>query len=471
MNRLRSLAILAFILMSLQANGTTDATAKPRPSGATAVISLTDTGINPYHVTFRDDSPRAFQHPSTYIPGYPKSATALRLSLHEKDYRTAVTKDCERIWSKVEEGKLYWFPGTRIVGAITFSYKTGDPCSEAHHSGFILDSDGHGTMTASRAASSEYGACPTCRIVSIQFSASLFEKQEAIDSISWAAANSSWIDAQSNSWAPFVPGWEPTGAAEMVVGDPELIRTVEEVSKTHLAFWSSGNGAAHRAGAVGHPTLLTPHLTPSAISVGGHDSGYLTTWTGFPPLVVSDACESWAAYPQEIEKSADNVGMGTSAATPFAAGGALKVLIEARRLLGDEDTGVSKGVVARGPKELVARGPLSDGKFTFGEWKRLVLVSATPRPVAQREDGPTCGVKPTSTRTLYAASPVKWADVPSAYPEYLHIGYGAVDDPALKLAFGVLRGTEEPPDRTPTDAYFEKDHQVRETTYGVWSTP
>lgn len=47
---------------------------------------MVDTGINPYHREFRDRTTRAYEHPSTYIPGYPKKAKALRLSLKEAPF-------------------------------------------------------------------------------------------------------------------------------------------------------------------------------------------------------------------------------------------------------------------------------------------------------------------------------------------------------------------------------------------------
>ncbi len=440
-------------------------------TGSNAVVAILDSGINPYHTTFQDDSPLAKKHPSTYIPGYPKDAIALRLSLGEEKYWDAVKKDCERIWSKIVPGKLYWFPGTKIVGAVTFSPQIQMDCKEAEPSedSHILDEGGHGTMTASRAASNEYGACKECRIVAVQFSLNGFNKDDAIQAISWAADNADWIDLQSNSWGPLTPGWEPTGQGQLVTANPEVVRAVEEVSRKHLAFWASGNGALFRWGALGHPTPITPHLTPSAIMVGGHDSGYVATWPGFPPHIVSDACNCWAAYHQEKAKSDATVGSGTSSATPFAAGGAARILLEARRILGDTSTGVSKDVVASGRKGVVSKGPLADGQLTLEEWKRLVFVSATPRPKAQYEDGPPCGVL--DGLVLYSATPVKWSDVPPQYPEYLHIGYGAVDDPAVALAFDILRGKSEPPDRSQTDSYFALDHSVRETTYGVWSQP
>ncbi|MFN2389359.1 MAG: S8 family serine peptidase [Actinomycetota bacterium] len=470
---------VAVAALAIAANGawagsdTTPRRTPDRGSGASAVVAIMDSGINPYHTTFQDDSPLARKHPSTYISGYPKDAIALRLSLDEETYWEAVKKDCERVWDKIEPGKLYWFPGTKIIGAVTFSPQIEIDCKEAKPSenvdGRIIDAGGHGTMTASRAASNEYGACTECRIVAVQFSLSGFNKDDAIDAIRWGAKNSDWIDLQSNSWGPIAPLWEPTGQGQLMTANPQLVRAVEDVSRRHLAFWASGNGALFRWGALGHPTPITPHLTPSAIMVGGHDSGYVASWPGFPPHIVSDACNCWAAYHQEKAKSAATVGSGTSSATPFAAGGAARILLEARRILDDPSTGVSGGVVARGRKGVVARGPLADGKLTLEEWKRLVFVSATPRPKAQREDGPPCGV--VDGLVLYSATPVKWSDVPPQYPEYLHIGYGAVDHPAVARAVKILEGTIQPPDRSATDAYFERDRSIRETTYGAWSRP
>jgi hypothetical protein len=434
-----------------------------------AVVAIMDSGINPYHATFRDDSKLARRHPSTYIPNYPKDAIPLRLSLNESKYWEAVKKDCERVWSKVKTGRLYWFPGTKIIGAITFAPLEPINCHAPEPAAFgrILDSDGHGTMTASRAASNEYGACSECRVVAVQFSLNALNKQDAMDSIGWAAKNAAWIDAQSNSWGPLLPAWEPTGAGQLTTANPEVVRKVEEVSRAHLAFWASGNGAAFRFGAAGHPTLLSPHMTPSALIVGGHDSGYVAAWPGFPPHVVSDACSSWAAYHDQMEKSAEDVGGGTSAATPFAAGGAVQILLEARRILGDDETGIDGKVVAQGKSGRVVNGPLADGKLTLAEWRRVLLVTATPRPRGQDEDGPPCG----ATSTPYNATPVKWTDVPAGYPEYLQIGYGSVDDDSLKLAFSVLAGRTDLPDRSATDRFFEQDRMLRETLYEVWSKP
>lgn len=472
--RVALLSIIALIALPVTA---ASAGTKPKSrliaqSGfnARSVVSFIDTGINPYHKVFRDNSARAKRHPSTYLPDFPKNAEALRLTFDAPNYWEAVKADCERVWSKVKPGKLYWFPGTKIVGGITFEPSTPIDCKAAkpQAGGHILDANGHGTMVASRAAATQYGACKECLIVSVQFPGAVNlldpsgSTEPSVAAIEWAAKNSNWIDAQSNSWGPIVPAWEPSGQAGIITSNPELVRSIEKVSRKHLAFWASGNGALFRGGVAGHPTLLSPHLTPSAIIVGGHDSGYVNTWPGFPPHVVSDSCSSWAAFRDEYDKSAEDVGGGTSGATPFAAGGAGRILVEARSILRDNSTGVDGGIVARGKAGVVDKGPLKDGKFTMTEWKDLLFKTASSRPKAQHEDGPTCEAG------LYGPTPIKWTDVPEDYPEYAHIGYGAIDAQSHALAAKVLNGKSDVPDRSDTDAYFELDQLARSALHEVF---
>ena len=426
--------------------------AKAEP-GPTAVIALNDTGINPYHRVFRDDSSMAYRHPSTYIPGFPEDAEAMHLSLDENNYRAAVRKDCE-LWKRVDPEKLYWFPGTKVIGGITFDPAANGACM----SGRILDVDGHGTMTASRAAATGYGACPDCRIVAIQG----FD-----EGVRWAADNAHWIDVQTNSWGPTVPAWTPRGEGSVTMNSPGFVRLVESAARKHLSFWASGNGAATRLGVLGHPTIIDPRMTPSIVMVGGYDSGYINLWPGFPPHVVADSCSSWAAFHNRIEESNHNVGGGTSAASPYAAGSAAGILLEARRLLGDNDTGIDKSVAAEGAA--TSDGPLADGRFRVDEWKSLLFKTATPRPKGERTDGSVCG--PVEGLVLHSSTPVRWSDVPDGYPEYLHIGYGATDSAARELTFDVLAGRSALPDREATDRYFEADGIARGALHEVFRGP
>jgi hypothetical protein len=263
--------------------------------------------------------------------------------------------------------------------------------------------------------------------------------------------------------------WSPAGGG-LFTSSPDFLRKVEGAARKHLAFWASGNGAATRGGVLGHPTVIDPRMTPpSIVMVGGHDSGYVNTWPDFPPHVVSDSCNSWAAYSNHMDESAETVGSGTSSATPFAAGGAAQILMQARAILGDEDTGVDGKVAASGGRGKVSGGPLADGRFTLEEWRRLLYSTATERPEGQYEDGPPCDA--VDGLVLYSATPVLWTDVPEQYPEYLHIGYGAVDRPALRRASSVLRGRADLPDRTEVDQFFAGIDPVRDAQYEVYTTP
>ena len=443
-------------------------------SAADAVVGLLDTGINPYHQVFRDTSARAYQYPGTYLPGYPADAQQLNLTLDAPNWKTAVKTDCA-LWRSLKPGQLYWIPGTRIVGAISFTPANTLKCSTGTLTGdsIVLDNQGHGTMTASRAASSAYGACRTCLIVSAQFPTTVdladpgSSLPPALAGIEWLGKNSTWIDAESHSWGPLVFGsWEPTGQAGVVTGNPQLARDAEASAKKHLAFWASGNGLGGREGLLGvPPTEMAAQHSPSVIPVGGEDSGYVTLWSGLPPLVVSDVCASWGAISNSMDQSGDSVGSGTSAATPFAAGGSAQLLLEARTILGDPSTGVHDGVVAQGPAGLVPSGPLADGVLTLAEWKDLLLKTASPRPKGQFEDGPPCD----TTAAPYNPEPVKWADVPAGFPEYLDIGYGAVDAEQRDLAYKVLRGEAPMPDRSQTDAFFAADGQARSGLHTVYT--
>lgn len=61
--------------------------------------------------------------------------------------------------------------------------------------------------------------------------------------------------------------------------------------------------------------------------------------------------------------------------------------------------------------------------------------------------------------------------MPEDYPEYLHIGYSAVDERAISRALEVLTGRTKLPDRSDVDAYFKLDEQVRGTLHHLFRRP
>lgn len=434
---------LVLLLALLAPAAPAGAQAAPEPH---VVAALVDTGINPYHAAFRDSSPLAYQHPSTYLPGYPADAEALHISLDAPSYEAAFEADFEVIWRRIENRKLYWIPGTRIVGAITMG------------GGQLIDNHGHGTMTSSRTAGSLHSLAPAARIVMVQGTSAA--------GVRWAA-DAGWIDVQSNSWGSLLPGPLP----------PATSAAFAYAASRHLVFAASGNGTGFIAGVAPNPTIAAATAAPGVITVGAHDNGRMTPWSGSPPLVVADGYGGYRAHHQSItEFGPSPYACCTSAASPYAAGGGAAVILEARRILGDTRTGVREGVVAEGPAQ--PRGPLEDGKLTLDELHFLLLHTAEALPTERPDDGLLhwlgAGREPEHVEwgpgaNPYCAGcytlPVSWSSVPGGPPWYAQIGYGAISDLSVASAARVLSGQAEMPARDAEDAFFAADAAVRDAVF------
>ena len=462
------LSLLAGALLSPAAG----AAPAPRPAGPASVVALIDTGINPYSPAFRDTSPLARRHPSTYLPGYPKDAIALELTL-DVPYEEAVERD-ENVWKSVRGGKLYWIPGTRIVGAISLG-AGGTSCPSpvavppvaaylqeqcAEHK--ILDDHGHGTMTASRAAGAPASLAPGARIVAVE--------GLGAGSVEWAA-DQGWIDVQSNSWISLVPPPAPSG----------VTAAFSSAAARMLTLAASGNGTAYLAGVAPTPSYLLSTAPPGVVLVGGHDNGKATLWAGSPPHVVADAYAGMTAIARSTEQMRpDPVACCTSAASPYAAGGAAALITEARRLLRSSGTGIRDGVVACGREGVVAKGPLADGVFTLQELKDLFLHTAEALPSEGRDDGDVHwagdprapdhvdmgpGANPFCVGCT--TTPLPWKALPEAADAYTMVGYGGINETSVERGFAVLRGEEDMPARPLADAQYEADQQLRSAFFSA----
>ncbi len=433
----------------------------------TAVVALIDTGVNPYNPAFRDRSALAYQHPSTYLRGFPRGAQALRLTL-DRDYDEAIARDAA-VWENVEPGELYWIPGTKIVGAISFG-GGGTNCprvpvppanilngSCVEHP--ILDDHGHGTMTASRATGTGTSLAPEARLVVVE--------GPSAKSVRWVA-DRGWIDVQSNSWLSLVP--QPLeGAAGGDVTD-----AFAYASARTLTLAASGNGTGFVLGGAPTPTYALSTAPPGVVLVGGHDNGRVTPWAGIPAHVVADAYAGMTAISTSREIRPDPVACCTSAASPYAAGAAAAVLLAARRAVRDTSLGVHGTVVARGRK--VGAGPLADGVLTLEEWRRVLFHTAEARPGEGKHDGLVHwagdprppdftqfgpGANPYCQGCLTA--PVSWGSVSPGLDLFPYVGYGALNERSVTLAVSVLRGAVPEPARAAEDADYQRDQQLRYT--------
>ena len=433
------------------------------------VVAHIDTGVNPYNKNFRDRSALAYKHPSTYIPGFPADADALRLHL-DMPYEKAFKAD-EDVWKLVRRGQLYWIPGTKIIGAISMGaggtscplvtfptvVATNDGTCSEH---VILDDAGHGSMTASRSTGVLTSLAPDARLVTIE--------GLGASSVKWAA-DQGWIDVQTNSWLSLVPPPVPSGVTDAFADAAARMPTLA----------ASGNGSAYVTGVAPTPTYLLSTAPPGVILVGGHDNGKTTLWAGAPPHVVADAYAGpTAIFNSSTEVRPDPISCCTSAASPYAAGGAAALIQEARRILGDRTTGVHDGILAQGRCGAVKKGPLADGDFTLEEFNDLFFHTAQPHPAEGEHDGLVhwAGDPRPPDYTEYGpggnpfcigctTTPVPWSQIPDEIDAYQFIGYGGINEFSVELGAQVLRGKANPLARDAADIQYELDQSIRELEF------
>lgn len=476
-----ALVVLVLAAQVVLGAGRAESAVTPR-----VVIAHIDSGINPYHEVFRDRSKLAYTHPSKYVPGYPKDAQALRLTLNAPSFEAAFKAD-RKIWEGLLTrwndpdgqasltGKVFWIPGTKIIAATRFSPGgTWCPVVDAvtlppavvHDCPDypILDDLGHGTMTSSRMGGRGTSLCPECRIVSIE--------GLGAEQVAWAAEQG-WIDVQTNSWGNLVP--HPVFWAADEASGGSFARDLEDAAKKHLVYFASGNGAAFALGWTTWPSQMGPTLVPGALWVGAHDNGKIAHWSGSPAHLVADGFKGLTAGNRSVKGlERSPFACCTSAASPYAASEGAAIILQARRLLGDGRIGFRGGVAARGRARGIKSGPLADGRLTLGELQMLVKHTAQARPQAGKHDGDAHWASGPSAPALVPFGPgdnaycegcwtlpVEWSAIPEDAPAYPLIGYGGANEFSLRTAFDVLRG-QAAPDRSEVDEFFASEAALRE---------
>ena len=418
------------------------------------VIALTDSGINPYHVDFR--APEFLHHPSSYIEGYPSTSQALDLSLDVADadgYDAARTSD-GGTWDEVRANRLYWFPGTRIIGG--YSVAAGGVAG-GYDEVRILDDQGHGTGTSSVAAGRYFGSNPNALIVMVE---GLGDAP-----LNWAASQP-WIDIVTNSWGPSLAGVS-TGS---VTGTRDATRRGQSI------LFSSGNGNRNtnssevwgpiqEATGIEDPckckipnsnaSFLSHNKGPSWIITVGAASpinGQSHWWHGVPVDVSSFGSKWRAADFNKVARSGNRDFGGTSCASPTTAGVLSAVILKAREALGDVSAGQKAGaVVAQAASGVTppATGPLADGKLTRLEAEEITIKSANPVPFDP--------VKATWDYAIYPTTPLY----------FTYQGYGIVDKGSKARALDVLMGNATITARPEVDAFIAQMDEARNRIYGA----
>ena len=413
------------------------------------VIAFVDSGINPYHEDFR--APEFVHHPSKYIEGYPADAQELPLSLDVADtdgYAAARDADDERL-TDLQRQKLYWIPGTRIIGG----YSMGAGGAGTYPERVVVDENGHGSGVASVAAGQLYGANPNALIVMVE--------GLGMTSTAWAASQP-WIDIVSNSWGPGLPGRVDLPAS--------VEATRQSTRRGQSMMFSAGNGMrntnssdvfpagqdpcrckipTHNATVTANGSGPSWHLTIGAVSPV---NGQAHWWHGVPVDAASFGSKWRAADAFGVKATESRDFGGTSCATPITAGVLSSVIEKARVVLGDTEAGQKTGgVVAQAApgRELPATGPLADGRLTRLEAEAITLKSAAPVAFNPNTYSWDFAVEPTTDRY------------------YVNQGYGVVDRNAKARALSVLVGEAVLPDRGEADTWMATTDRARDAYYGA----
>ena len=428
--------------------------AKRLASKSHVVIAVVDTGINPYHVAYR--RPEYAIHPSNYIEGFPKDAPALGLSFGAAEYTAARAADDGPVWGQVQERKLYWIPGTNIVGAYSVADYAGTPPGGLP-SRPIIDDDGHGTGTTSVSGGgalstkgAPYGSNPDALIVIVEGLGDA--------GVKWASEQP-WIDFISGSYGdaasvPCTDSGDATvdEAADLWCGREYRYTAPFVLRDGRTALFSAGNGLSRTGVAADRYSSLRPTSGPSwVVTVGAvsprneQDYGYHSI-----PVDISSYGLHWPAadpfsFSGEVEFG------GTSNATPVTAGVFSRALLAARRSLGDAVEGVhagpdGKGVPAYGPAG-IAKGLIADGVLARVELQDAVYKTAQPEEF----------------------NPETWTYDPVVVPNtplyYTQQGYGNANVAAALRAIEVIMGRAPMPNRSEVDAWIASIDSIRDSVY------
>ena len=362
------------------------AVAAPRVEGGiddATVVAVLDGGINPYHWDFLaskmpqhangtagDDLP--LQSPATdWLPGVAsagfKSFERIDLELDANDPDAGFGDEAPLNGRKPSApGNLnaYWFPDTKIIGAMSFA----DPGD------FWQGADAHGVGTTSSVVGNIHGTCPECLLFFVDYGHTAEQAEAAIE---WAESQP-WIDVISNSYGH-------GGAVPKIYAGSNTEAQRAAVERGQQIVFSAGNGVEN-AFAVTNPTSYSSQKGPDWIlTVGGvqpeEDGGGSYSGAGKPADVAGVANNYPNAYGATTVGGAGSGFGGTSNAAPTVAGLYARALYQARTTLRGPSKVQQDGVIATG--DPIACGPahagceLGDGRLTEPELRTRLLHAAT----------------------------------------------------------------------------------------------
>ena len=418
------------------------------------VIAMIDTGGNPYHVDFRDQT--RLVHPSTYLTGFPSTAKAAPLCFVDgtgtgpftyndnclASFSANITADA----STVAVNDLVWYPGTRLMSKSFAHTDVGTPPGVDSGGGDTLTS--HGSWVSSAAVGKKFGNCPECLLVILEG-----DTVDAIDDAYLWAAQQPWIDVITSSTSVGIIGVGLNPGIYPGFHDAAVAAT----NNGKIFLNAAGNGAGN-VGLAPTSTFVLGSSSPAAISVGASTSiGLASHWSDFPAEIMANGNSRGVA--ETASMSAETAVGGTSFSSPGAAGVLAKSLLEARGICKDYTEGVTgTGAVKNLLRNInatggcaVSTGPAANGILTRDELHEAFVKNAIP-PYDQLSTIP---------------GPIGWAK--NAYG-YVDLGNG-VGNGGLTIQPAVtasILGTQPIPVRSLEQFWY--DVVVREGQSFIWGS-
>jgi len=455
------------------------------------VVAVIDSGISPYHWDFlsskmpqatnsdRSDDLPLSQSPAKWLPGFPSTKSfagyhEMKLSLDGKDDVAKIAdlkaKDAAK-WAAVKNStpeaiNYYWFPGTKVIGAVSFGYaekvteavdKGTAPLPQVGYTYSPVYGTDHGLGTSSVSTGNIYGTCPECLIVHITAADTNATEQ----ALAWAESQP-WIDVVSNSYGLQTV---PTGAVrDGLYGGPVATQKAASERGQTIVF-SAGNGIENGFAAP-FSTLTSSVKGPDwVVTVGATHPSNKAQYSGSGKPV--DVAGIGSGYPSAYNAKTVTGGSkfsGTSNASPTIAGTYSRGLYLARRAMA-------------GPSRIQRDGVISVGAARCGKARRDCEVRDGRLTAVELRDRLFKGAVSTGGGT----SPSGLTTVPRAADEhYAAEGHGTYyarlkqDDEAwlaeFERFFGPVVG-RAPAVARPADEedWFRVDSWCRQHIFGGWS--
>lgn len=359
--------------------------AAKRAAGDAVVVAVIDSGFSPYHWDYlaskmpQAGTPDALPltaSPDTWLPGFPKksaftSFNRFDLTLDQNNDSASMQalhdKDAAK-WSKVRMSgpsalNYYWFPGTKVIGAMSFDYesqvqkaidtKVPDPFTLQPYSYIPIYGSGgaeHGMGTSSVSVGNLHGTCPECLLVFIQASDTAATER----ALAWAESQP-WIDVISNSYGLQTV---PIGLVrDGLYGGPVAAQKAASERGQTIVF-SAGNGIEN-AFAVPFTTLTSSVKGPDwVITVGATNPVDGSNFSGSgKPVDVSGIGDGYPSAYGSTRVTGGGPFSGTSNASPTIAGTYARGLFMVRKAMAGPSRIQKNGIIAVGAATCGAARP------------------------------------------------------------------------------------------------------------------